>query len=136
MASATRSMTCALSVASSSHNPHGLLRRVSWATRCSMRFALTLLLLALFPTPSQAATFVVFGPQTFVRTNGIPVTQIVNFDVLDETAAYTLQIDNAGVSSAVVKINGIEVVKPKRFQCQGQVDYEAGNAAAHQSIVS
>ncbi len=77
------------------------------------------LLLLVMPSASQAGTFVAFGPQRYVRNNGSPAPVITNFSVRDPATNYTLRIDNAGVSSAIVKLNGAQVVGPNDFNSNG-----------------
>ena len=64
---------------------------------------------------AAAGTFVPYGPVTFVRGNGTPTPVTASFSVLSTTTTYTLRIDNTGVSSAVVTLNGVEVVSPNDF---------------------
>lgn len=66
-------------------------------------------------SPSQDRTFVAFGPQTYVRETAAPTPVTASFTILDPTTNYTLRIDNAGVSSAVVTLNGVDVVSPNDF---------------------
>ena len=80
-----------------------------------MRVAVAALFLALIASTGQASTFVAFGPQTFVRSSGKPIPITTNFTVLDPTTSFTLRIDNAGVSSAVVELNGVQVAGPSDF---------------------
>jgi len=64
---------------------------------------------------ASAATFVAYGPVTYVRSTGVPVPVTTSFTVLDANTTYTLRIDNSGVSSAVVTLNGAEVAGPNDF---------------------
>ena len=78
------------------------------------------LLLALLGTPCFAGTFTAFGPQTYVRVTGDPVTVTNTFTVLNPNTQYTLRVHNGGlvdaptdlVSSTVITVNGIVVVAP------------------------
>ena len=54
-----------------------------------------------------------FGPQTFPQNVGKPVP--IPFTVLDPTTTYTLRVDNKGVTSGTIKVNGVVVVAPKDF---------------------
>src|SRR5215472_216896 len=73
--------------------------------------------------PAAAGTFTPFGPQSYVRGTGAPVTVTNSFTVLNPTTQYTLQAFNGGlqndqtelVSSTVVTINGVEVIGPNNF---------------------
>ena len=79
------------------------------------RLALVALLLAICPASGQAGTFVAYGPVTYVRSNGAPSPVTASFTALNVNMTYTLRIDNSGVSSAVVNLNGVEVVGPNDF---------------------
>lgn len=83
------------------------------------RFVLLALVLAVL-SPSQASTqastFVGFGPKTYVRSTGKPTPVVTTFTIRDPATTYTLRIDNAGVSSAVVLLNGVEVARPDDFK--------------------
>lgn len=75
-----------------------------------------LLLLGAFCNQARSGTFVAFGPDKFVRGTGDPVVETRRFSVLEPNTPYTLRIENAGVSSAVVMLNGIAVAEPRDFQ--------------------
>jgi hypothetical protein len=77
--------------------------------------SLTVQIIGVVPPPK----FVAFGPQTFVRGTGKPTPVTASFTVLDPTTTYTLRIDNAGVSNAVVTLNGVNIVKPSDFDAHG-----------------
>ena len=71
------------------------------------------------------ATFVARAPEDFVRATGAPVTLTRTFSVLDPTTTFTIVIQNGGsnnkfgrVSSAVVTLNGNEIVGPSEFNQQ------------------
>src|SRR5262249_27634550 len=80
------------------------------------------LLLALTGAPAAQVPgrpFVAFGPATYVRAEGQPVTVTRTFTVRNPSAAYTLRIDNGGlggefarVAAATVSLNGAQVVRP------------------------
>lgn len=70
---------------------------------------------------AAAATFDVFGPEAFVRSNGKPVNVVQSFPA-NPSATYVLHLDNGGsagqfkrVSSAVVKLNGVVVLEESDF---------------------
>ena len=78
------------------------------------------LLLALLGTPCFAGSFTAYGPQTYVRGSGDPVTVTNTFTVLNPNTQYTLRVHNGGlvdsstdrVSSTTITVNGIIVVAP------------------------
>ena len=78
------------------------------------------LLLALLGTPCVAGTFTAYGPQTYVRGTGSPVTVTNTFTVLNPNTLYTLRVHNGGlvdsdtdrVSSTVITVNGVVIVAP------------------------
>ena len=80
-----------------------------------IKIALIVLLVAIFATPSHAGNFAVLGPRTFVRAKGNPIPVMMSFTVPVLTTNYTLRIDNAGVTDAVVILNKIQVVGPSDF---------------------
>src|SRR5262245_10338352 len=80
-----------------------------------MRFAFVALLLATLPSIGRANTFVAYGPVTYTRNTGGPTPVTTNFTVLDPNMTYTLRIDSTGVSSAVVTLNGVDVLNPSDF---------------------
>src|SRR5436190_18173785 len=59
---------------------------------------------------SQAKTFTIFD-RTFVRTTGAPVPQAVSV-AAPSPGNYELRIESDGTASAVVSINGTDVVGP------------------------
>jgi hypothetical protein len=100
------------------------------------------LLAVLLPSPSVAETFLVFGPEVYLRAPGQPVTVVTPFTVADPEAVFTLEIVNGGddddlarVSSAVISVNGAVVVGPEEFNQQIRriekpVELEAANEIA------
>src|SRR6266581_297211 len=76
--------------------------------------ALALLLLGR-PTVSPAETFIAFGPVQYSRDTGKPTPVMKTFNVLDPSATFTVRIDSAGVSSAIVTLNGVDVFKESDF---------------------
>jgi len=69
-----------------------------------------------------ATNFVAFGPQTYTRAHGRPVSISSDFTILDPTAPYWIRIANGGlreefgrVSSAVILLNGQVVVGASSF---------------------
>lgn len=88
---------------------------ISWL----IRMVLAVLLLALISSSGRASaqdrTFIAHGPVRYVRGIGAPAPVTTNFTVINVNTSYTLRIDNSGILSAVVKLNGVEVVGPKDF---------------------
>ena len=86
-------------------------------------FAGVLVEILLFSEVLNAGTFVAFGPQNYTRATGKPATQTENFSILNPNTSYTLHIYNGGrgnqlkgkISSAVISLNGTEVVRPNEF---------------------
>ncbi|MFP5261368.1 MAG: hypothetical protein ACLGJB_05615 [Blastocatellia bacterium] len=108
-----RFLFCALKVRRDRADAGGEQRRAG-ALR-PMRFAFIALLLAILPPTARAGTFIAYGPQRFTRDSGAPAPVTAGFTVLDPATAYTLRIDSAGVSSAAITLNGVEVVGPNDF---------------------
>jgi hypothetical protein len=86
------------------------------------RHGFTALLVVAFSVVAFAETFNAFGPEDFVRSSGKPTDVIRTFTVANPNSSYTLRIDNGGlngkfrrVSSGVITLNGIEVVRPNDF---------------------
>src|SRR5439155_2075455 len=73
------------------------------------------LLLILGASTPRAGTITIFGPQTLARTTGAPDTFDFTFPVTNPALPYTLSIDNDGLASAVVTLNGLQVVAPRDF---------------------
>jgi hypothetical protein len=81
------------------------------------------LILALSASHLSAGTFIAFGPESYTRGSGTPVTVTNSFTVLNPNAEYTLQINNGGlidgelklVSSSIFTLNGVQVVGPSEF---------------------
>jgi flagellar hook assembly protein FlgD len=69
----------------------------------------------LVPSVLLGQTTNAFGPETFVRRTDAPVVEQRSFSVPSPATSYTLRIRNSGVSSAVVTLNGVEVVGPSAF---------------------
>jgi hypothetical protein len=74
------------------------------------------LLLVISSSLAQAATVTVFGPKTYARTTGQPATVTDTFSVSNTTATYELAVDNAGVASAVITLNGVPVFVESDFK--------------------
>src|SRR6266852_436120 len=98
----------------------------------SERMVAALLALLLAATAFAADTITVFGPKTYRRGKGKPVRGIYTFQVAGTSLSYTLRIrngqeghsdhdgndgddDGGPVSSAVVTLNGTQVLGPSDF---------------------
>jgi RHS repeat-associated protein len=73
-----------------------------------------LLQITFFSSGASAASFSAFGPQTFKAT-GTPQIFNLSFSVLNPNTQYTLHIQNSGVTSAAVSLNGKSIITPKDF---------------------
>src|SRR5882757_709123 len=75
-------------------------------------------------TAPRAGTVTIFGPQTLTRTTGAP--NVFTFSFVTGTAVkpYILHIDNHGVSSAVVTLNGVQILGPNDFKSSGRDDWK------------
>src|SRR2546428_6658153 len=87
---------------------------------CVRRRALSLLTLAIALTSlvSVAADTVVFGPQTFRRNAGPPVTVKNTFRVQNPAPQYTLRVTNHGVTSGEIALNGRRGIGPAEFHAK------------------
>src|SRR5439155_23755257 len=63
---------------------------------------------------APAADTIVFGPQTFTRASGGPVTVKRSFSVTTPSPA-RLHVTNAGVTNGVITLNGIGIIRPADF---------------------
>src|SRR5205807_4242614 len=76
--------------------------------------------LILFSANGWAGNVLVFGPKSYVRGTGAPVTVTDTFTVQNPSGQFTLHLSNGGlqhdtsefVSSTVITVNGVEVVSP------------------------
>jgi hypothetical protein len=76
-------------------------------TRKPYRFAILVgAVVLLATTMPRAGVFAVFGPRTLTRTAGSPNVFTFAFRASNPSLPYTLRIDNHGVDSAVVILNG------------------------------
>src|SRR5947209_4009345 len=60
-------------------------------------------------------TWNAFGPTVYTRVTGKLQTVSNTFSVLNPDTHYTLHIDNHGVSSAVISVNGTQIFGPNDF---------------------
>lgn len=88
--------------------------------RRAPRTAGLLWLCLLASAPAAAGTFTAFGPETYRRDTGAPVTIVKSFSVLNPNTSYVLRVHNGGmedgdfekVSSSTITMNGTEVLGP------------------------
>jgi len=83
--------------------------------KAAWRAAGCVALLAILSGIASGGTFVAFGPQQYVRSNGAPAADTRTFTVLDPTTTFTMRIDSSGVSSAIVSLNGAVIFKESDF---------------------
>lgn len=60
-------------------------------------------------------TWNAFGPVTYTRQTGQPQTITNSFSLLNPNTQFTMHVDNSGVSSAVIMLNGVQVLGPSDF---------------------
>jgi RHS repeat-associated protein len=95
--------------------------RALWSFR--MRAAIGCLALLTFGIPAFAGTFTAFGPQTYTRTTGAPVSVSNTFSIPNPSTQYTLRVDNGGltdsdvdrVSSTGITLNGVQIIGTSNF---------------------
>ncbi|MGH7831720.1 MAG: hypothetical protein ACREP8_16260, partial [Candidatus Binatia bacterium] len=88
-----------------------------------LSFFLTAAVLISLPSAAFSGNFVAFGPQSYTRGSGSPVTVTNSFAVLNPNTTYTLKIYNSGltdgefekVSSSVISLNGVQIAGPNEF---------------------
>lgn len=90
-------------------HPHRLIRPLRRVTSL-VAFYLALSVMRVF-----SADVIVFGPQTYQRETGQPVTVHKTFSVQDTSQPYTLRVRNQGVTSALISVNGQTVMSPAAF---------------------
>jgi len=83
------------------------------------------LVVLLFPSVSRAGTWLPFGPKTYTRGTGAPVTVTDTFTLLNPATTYTLKVFNGGlqndptdlelVANSIVSLNGVQIVGPANF---------------------
>src|SRR6266850_2434077 len=94
------------------------IRRWTRRRRATLLAALVVLLIA--PASPRATFFTVFGPRTLTRTTGAPNIFNFTFRVSNPSLPYTLRIDNHGVDSAIVILNGVQIIGPN--DCRSRTD--------------
>ena len=70
-------------------------------------------LLALLWPLTASAQSAVFGPRTFVRSTGTPITEVATFAATPGEHVFRAESD--GLASAVVTLNGAEIFRPSDF---------------------
>lgn len=93
-----------------------------------LRLMLGFILLGVFQINAHAGTFTAFGPKTFTRGSGKPITETATFSIKNLNTDYTLKIYNGGinseyakVSSAIVKLNGSTLFEESDFNQQASL---------------
>ncbi len=79
-----------------------------------------LIVIALLSTTCLAGTWTAYGPRTYTRGTGAPVTVSDTFTILNPSTQYTLRVHNGGlldaptdlVSSTTILVNGAIVIAP------------------------
>ena len=66
----------------------------------------------------------IFGPRLLVRTTGAPNVFTFTFSSAGAAAPYLLHIDNHGVTSAVVTLNGVQILGPNDFKATNSDDWK------------
>ncbi|MEA2489989.1 MAG: large repetitive protein, partial [Acidobacteriota bacterium] len=89
-------------------------------SKCAVvRLLLLTLLTSALPLLAQSSTYTqLWGPKTFTRVNGQQVAQTETITGLTPGSAYELRITNHTVSSAIVKLNGVELFGTSAFNQQ------------------
>jgi hypothetical protein len=67
----------------------------------------------------------VFGPETYVRGTGEPVTVTKTFPIENSSGTFTLRVHNHGVTSAVIAVNRRRVLSPEDFKTTGRSERES-----------
>jgi hypothetical protein len=66
-------------------------------------------------TPVAAGTFAVYGPQTYGRSTAAPATVTTTFIAPTLPTTYAIEITDNTIASAVVTLNGTQVIGPNDF---------------------
>src|SRR5262249_45130201 len=88
--------------------------------------AVTAMLGALTAVASRAADLIVFGPETFQRGTGQPASISRTFRNAGPTDGYTLRVQNHGVTSGTITLNGKRIVAEGDFESDGSAGKEQG----------
>lgn len=90
-----------------------------------LRASLAVFSSVLLTSPAIGGTFTAYGPQSYTRASGAPVTVESTFAVLNPSASYTLHAYNGGlqndqvtgelVSSGKVVVNGSQLIGSQNF---------------------
>jgi hypothetical protein len=66
-------------------------------------------------TPCLGNTFTAYGPQTYKRNEGTPITVRTTFEVRNPSTQYFVRLRTDRVASALVSVNGVTVIDPTQF---------------------
>ena len=93
---------------------------MSYKTQSRLFAPLLFFWFLLVPGLSFGQGAVIFGPETFTRGAGKPVTFTRTFEAPDPSLTYTLRVQNGQdgarrVSSASLSINGTQILRPSDF---------------------
>jgi hypothetical protein len=108
----------------------------------SMILLVTYLSVVAFSSVGHAGAFVVFGPEDYIRSTKKPIGVTDSFSVLNPNTTYTLHVYNGGknsqfrdrVSSAVIKLNGAEIVGPSEVSQQVSYIEKAINLSSNNEL--
>lgn len=81
-----------------------------------------------------ARTFVAFGPQSYGRSTAAPQPVTASIDVRNPNTSYTLEITDSTVSSAIVRLNGVEIFGTNDFNQKVASLSKAVTLQAHNSL--
>src|SRR5260370_17355254 len=88
-------------------------RRVSSPLRIVLTyFSLLAMLIVLVPTLGHARTWGAFGPKTYTRGSGAPVTVTDTFTLLNPATQYTLRAFNAALQANHTELPSNTVILP------------------------
>src|SRR2546428_7985158 len=112
--------------------PRGDVCRLRVRNGC-LRWASTIVLLAMTAVIAFAAEVTLFGPETFTRRHGRPGTTTRTFRVNKPPDHAVLRVENHGVTDAVIWINGRSVLEPDDFRRRhvGPRGYDCSSTAAN-----
>src|SRR5947207_8213199 len=81
----------------------------------NLRIAVVLGIVVTFALPGLANTFNAFGPQKYQRDTSTPQTVSATFSIFNPNTQYTLHVANSGIASAVITLNGTQILDPSDF---------------------
>jgi len=97
---------------------------------------LSLIALLLSAAGAHAAPFNIFGPKTYTRASGTPAAQNESFQVRNASLPYQLMFHNGGLTSAVVTLNGVEVLGPKDFTSKTPADVQKSVTLKNDNVLT